>query len=683
LEQQESISSQHAVRETIGFLAIEEGSGQWGNLAYEAAQTPIAITDQWTDQSFGQLFATAPAFLSSLATYYGDDNTHVRYNNLSSEGVQIKLEEDTTRDSELAHLAEVVSFLAIGGQGMLLATVPQLDIGEVRQITSLTHTPQVITLQHQYNQPVVFAQSATAVGTDPVSIRIRNIQSNQFEIYLAEPSNRNQLHNTAESVTYLVLETGVHRLSNGTWLEVGTVTTAATVGVNLANPSSESVDFSFDFPAAPVVLSQIQTVAMDGPPYLQTRHLSISPSSVSLALEQEEASTESYVAETVGYLAIEVGSGVWSGMEYETSTTSNVVTHAWYDLTFDNFYVDEPALLTSLATYYGRDNAHLSYGNLTTGGAQVKVTEDTTADTELDHNSAEEVAYFVIGGTGLLTGVPQIPPQVTAFLRDSGGDTYDVLDTIQTTFNEQVTVTADALQLTNDANSGTPVDLTGIGFRNDANSLTATWDFSGLPRLAAAWYTATLDATKVTDASGLMLDGNGNGMARDPYARSFLVAQRGDSDLDGYINITDFNTLAQNFDPRGLDGANDWSRANFDGDGDIDMTDFNTLIKNFSTLGYAPLPSIQASSLTTGAATVTVIDTGEASGLSMHGTLSGTSTSSETGWVDRAFVDWDDTTGNLVISFEFSRRRRLRHVVPSTSIQHLTGNSAISSRSAD
>jgi len=120
-----------------------------------------------------------------------------------------------------------------------------------------------------------------------------------------------------------------------------------------------------------------------------------------------------------------------------------------------------------------------------------------------------------------------------------------VLATIQYTFDEDVTVTVDALQLTNDSVGGDPVDLTGIGFNYDATSQTVTWDYSGLPSLPAAWYTATLDASKVPDAGGLKLDGNG--AAGDPYAESFLVPQRGDVDLDGYVDITDFNRLDRAF----------------------------------------------------------------------------------------------------------------------------------------
>ncbi len=64
-------------------------------------------------------------------------------------------------------------------------------------------------------------------------------------------------------------------------------------------------------------------------------------------------------------------------------------------------------------------------------------------------------------------------------------------------------------------------------------------------------------------------------------------AQAGDVDGDQDVDITDFNTLAVNFDPVGANaGTNSWETADFDSDGDVDITDFNSLAVNFSPLGY-------------------------------------------------------------------------------------------------
>ena len=63
--------------------------------------------------------------------------------------------------------------------------------------------------------------------------------------------------------------------------------------------------------------------------------------------------------------------------------------------------------------------------------------------------------------------------------------------------------------------------------------------------------------------------------------------RRGDTELDGDVDVTDFNSVATNFDPTGQQLDNSWLFGNFDGDGDTDITDFNLLASNFAPSGYA------------------------------------------------------------------------------------------------
>ena len=65
-------------------------------------------------------------------------------------------------------------------------------------------------------------------------------------------------------------------------------------------------------------------------------------------------------------------------------------------------------------------------------------------------------------------------------------------------------------------------------------------------------------------------------------------AAAGDADGDRDVDITDFNSLANGFDPSGDNAAsNNWMTADFDADGDVDITDFNGLANNFAPGGYA------------------------------------------------------------------------------------------------
>jgi hypothetical protein len=120
LEEEESKDSPHG-SETIGWLAIEAGTGGWNGRGYEAATTADAVTHNWYQINFGQSFSQAPRFVAALATYGGADNAHLRYQSLTSSGVQVMVEEDTTCDTETTHTSEVVSYLALQGSGLLTA----------------------------------------------------------------------------------------------------------------------------------------------------------------------------------------------------------------------------------------------------------------------------------------------------------------------------------------------------------------------------------------------------------------------------------------------------------------------------------------------------------------------------------------------------------------------------------
>jgi VCBS repeat-containing protein len=185
------------------------------------------------------------------------------------------------------------------------------------------------------------------------------------------------------------------------------------------------------------------------------------------------------------------------------------------------------------------------------------------------------------------------PPNVTLVTRDSGNDTFDTLDTLAFTFDANVNITAGTLSLLNETAGGTPVDLTGVGFDYHAASMTATWDFTGVAGIDAAFYTGLLDAALITDNLGNQLDGDGDGTAGDDFSHVLLVAQIGDSDLDGDVDLADYNQLATNFDPEGLNSPHEWCDANFDTDLDVDLTDYNLLFTNFSPTGYAgTMPSL-------------------------------------------------------------------------------------------
>ncbi|VEP14877.1 conserved hypothetical protein [Hyella patelloides LEGE 07179] len=272
-------------------------------------------------------------------------------------------------------------------------------IAEIGKITNLNHNEQTITLQNNYENPVVFAQPLSYNGADPSVVRITDINSanDTISFYLQEAEYKNGWH-TNESFSYMVVEAGTWQLEDGTLLEVGTLDTD-----RVTSSGWENISFNNDFTETPAVLSQVQT--NNDNQFVRTRQQDADANGFSVTMEEEEALRYSgHSEETIGWLAIDSGSGEWDGFTYQAGNTGDVVTHNWHELDLDDFDT-APNLLASIATYDGSDASGLRYREIAGANGstiKIKIEEDKSADGEVRHTT-EDVDFFAIGGSGILT----------------------------------------------------------------------------------------------------------------------------------------------------------------------------------------------------------------------------------------------------------------------------------------
>jgi len=123
MEEEEALKNSGHARETVGWLAMETGIGSWDNLDYQAGLSKSNVDHNFPRIDFGQTFEEVPNLLASLSSYNGGDTAGLRYRNLGTSGVQIKVEEDRSFDQEIIHAPESVDFLAIAGSGDLSAII--------------------------------------------------------------------------------------------------------------------------------------------------------------------------------------------------------------------------------------------------------------------------------------------------------------------------------------------------------------------------------------------------------------------------------------------------------------------------------------------------------------------------------------------------------------------------------
>jgi hypothetical protein len=117
LQEEEANDPVHDL-ETVGYVAIEAGVGMTGGVMFEAATTPDAVTHGWYPLGFLQSYGD-PVFVAGLQTIDGGDTAGLRYRNLDSTSAEVFVEEETSRDSEVAHTTEVVGYLVFDHPGAL------------------------------------------------------------------------------------------------------------------------------------------------------------------------------------------------------------------------------------------------------------------------------------------------------------------------------------------------------------------------------------------------------------------------------------------------------------------------------------------------------------------------------------------------------------------------------------
>ncbi len=270
------------------------------------------------------------------------------------------------------------------------------EVGVVNVTTDDANDWLTVNLDNTYVDPVVVAGPASANGSDPTTVRVRNVTANSFQVQIDDWDYLSPAH-TEETVSYLVIESGRYVLEDGRVLEAGNA-----VGVD---HNFTTVSFDTAFAAAPVVLSQVVTT--NGGAAVVTRQQSVGAGSFQLRVQEEQAADGTHAAETLGWVAIEAGSGTLGGQDFQAGTTGDNVTDSVRTINFAQSFAAAPAFFANIRTYDGADPAGLRYQNLGAGSVQIFVEEEQSADTEVAHTD-ENVGFLAIG-VGDLLGQPAGP----------------------------------------------------------------------------------------------------------------------------------------------------------------------------------------------------------------------------------------------------------------------------------
>ncbi len=270
----------------------------------------------------------------------------------------------------------------------------KVEIGEL----IVDHHPTRMDFRQRFDDPVVIVGPASSYGGDPVTVRIQSVDEDGFWIRLQEWEYLDGYH-VPESVGYLVLERGLHRLPGGSWIEADEVEVDG-------HGVAEAGLFTAPFATKPVVLTSVGPLNDDRP--VITRLRDVDTNGFQVELQSEEASIIAHGAETVAYLAWEPSCGEVHGLRFNVRTTGDDRTDRPLPLRFPGQCADKtarftvpPVVLAAMQTTDGPDTANLRWMRRLLDSVTFWIDEEQSLDSETEHTT-EDIGYIAIGRAGAM-----------------------------------------------------------------------------------------------------------------------------------------------------------------------------------------------------------------------------------------------------------------------------------------
>jgi len=297
LEEEERTNRGSHGSETIGWMSISQGTTNDDGTIFESKLIGrVRHTNRQV--SYVTKFATPPFLFTKIITYRGRDSANTRIVNNTTNGFIARIVEDTSRDREIRHTYENISYLAIG------VPPPPPEPKNLADILEYGSTPissnwKTIQLAKSFTSPIVIVSDPTFNNSDSAVVRIQNITSTSFECRLQETSNLDGIHPN-ETISYLVGEEGSWNVENSL-VQFGKRTTN-----QMVLRGSVRIPFPTAYSNTPVLLTQVQTT--NDSAFVGTRIRALTKSYFNVGLEEEERTNRgSHGSETIGWMSTTKG----------------------------------------------------------------------------------------------------------------------------------------------------------------------------------------------------------------------------------------------------------------------------------------------------------------------------------------------------------------------------------------
>lgn len=258
-----------------------------------------------------------------------------------------------------------------------------------------------------FNNPIVVMGPLSCNDCAPTTIRVKDVDSNGFKFKIEEWEYLDGIHGE-ETISFLVLEEGVHRIGGKIW-------EAGRVCCRRLEDWKGVIFKSWCFLCKkPIVLTQTVTDNLDYP--IVTRIKDVTKYGFKVMIQDEENNEDFHELchgepELIHYIAIQAGTGrINDNKIFAVSKTAPgqtpPINHEWNTIEFPFIEnVNETIFLSGLQTSrfdikktrceLVSDPASLRYKDLTSAEVSLRVQEEQSEDSEMEH-SLEDIGYLAV-----------------------------------------------------------------------------------------------------------------------------------------------------------------------------------------------------------------------------------------------------------------------------------------------
>jgi hypothetical protein len=111
MQEQEANTQDHGT-EKLAYIAWEPSSGAVVGITYLVEKTADAVKHKTYAMMFEKPFTSTPVFLADMQTTDGGDTANIRCKNRSDLSVDVWIDEEQSKDTEVNHTSEVIGYMA-------------------------------------------------------------------------------------------------------------------------------------------------------------------------------------------------------------------------------------------------------------------------------------------------------------------------------------------------------------------------------------------------------------------------------------------------------------------------------------------------------------------------------------------------------------------------------------------